>query len=381
MVDHFSAWRGAIALYLVAAAVLLLPWPFGAHPDWAYNWEGYTAWRWATYWEAPNGPSPAILAPTDGLMTDSGQGPLIGLPIAIGVAIGGVTIDSMRIPIALLSAAAVPVFWFLGRRLFGTAAATMAALLLATSPVFLVYGRTATLVGVSVLPLLLSTLALLRVLDADPTAGWRWHREGALIASLVLGIYAYAPVRLVWPLSVAILGIAALTNPARRAVLLRTSLLCLAVVPMATIVVEALTSHRSGPIGAATGYFHARGEQLLAMSGDPTAAGQYVRSGEGPDAQGGNRTPAHRPERGRSGEIALDRDTGPVAVDYWNESGRFWPWFLLPFAIVGALVLRRLQMAVGTTARSGRFRSSSRRERAGIAVEQQSHQIARILAI
>ena len=75
MVDDFSAWRGTIALYLVAAAVLLLPWPFGAHPDWAYNWEGYTAWHWATYWEAPGGPSPAILAPTDGLMTDSGKAP------------------------------------------------------------------------------------------------------------------------------------------------------------------------------------------------------------------------------------------------------------------------------------------------------------------
>ena len=166
---------------------------------------------------------------------------MIGLPIALGVAIGGVTIDSMRIPIALLAAAAVPVFWLLGRRLVGPAAATMAALLLATSPVFLLYGRPR--------PWLASPCCRscsLRWLCSEcstPTP----RRAGAGIAKVPrshpsLGIYAYAPVRLVWPLAVAILGFAALTNPARRAVLLRTSLLCLAVVPMATVVVEALTS-------------------------------------------------------------------------------------------------------------------------------------------
>ncbi|MGH2614330.1 MAG: hypothetical protein ACRDJC_03755, partial [Thermomicrobiales bacterium] len=41
-------WPALVAFYLLAVAALLLPWPFGAHPDWAYNWEGYTAWRWTT---------------------------------------------------------------------------------------------------------------------------------------------------------------------------------------------------------------------------------------------------------------------------------------------------------------------------------------------
>ena len=50
-------WPALTALYLLAAGALLMPWPFGAHPDWAYNWEGYTAWRWATYWEPPTGPT------------------------------------------------------------------------------------------------------------------------------------------------------------------------------------------------------------------------------------------------------------------------------------------------------------------------------------
>ena len=56
-------WPALIGLYLLAAAALLLPWPFGAHPAWVYNWEGYTAWRWETYWEAPVGPVVQIWAP------------------------------------------------------------------------------------------------------------------------------------------------------------------------------------------------------------------------------------------------------------------------------------------------------------------------------
>ena len=33
--------------------------------------------------------------------------------------------------------------------------------------------------------------------------------------------------------------------------------------------------------------------------------------------------------------LLLDRDTLPVPSDYWSERGRFWPWFLLPFAGIG----------------------------------------------
>ena len=35
--------------------------------------------------------------------------------------------------------------------------------------------------------------------------------------------------------------------------------------------------------------------------------------------------------------LLLDRDTGPPPVDYWNERGRFWPWFFLPFAVIAAV--------------------------------------------
>ena len=308
-------WPALTALYLLAAAALLMPWPFGAHPDWAYNWEGYTAWRWATYWEPPTGPTFEIWAPTDGLMTDSGQGPLVGLPVAIGIALAGVGLEAMRVPVALLAAVSVPVLWLLGRRIFGPGPATLAALLLATSPVFLLYGRTATLVGASLPPLLLSALALVRVLDAGADDGWRWRREGLLAGSLLLGIYAYAPVRLLWPLAIGLLALAAIRNRARRGVLLRAALLCALVVPAATMALEALTAPEPDPLAAAMSYFHARGEQLVAMSGDPAAASEYLRNERRGRKRLGRRRAAGGAERGRPRQA-------PARPRYGTAAGR-----------------------------------------------------------
>ena len=233
-----------LALYALALLAILAPTPFGSHPPWAYNWEGYAAWRWETFWTAPAGPTLQILAPTDGLMTDSGQGPLIGLPVALGVALSGFDLHAMRVPVEVLAALSVPLLWLLGRRVVGTGPGTLAALLLAVSPAFLFYGRTATLVGASLVPLLLSALALARVLEPGLPHRWLWRREGALAASMLLGIYAYAPVRLVWPLALVAVGLAAWRNRARRGVLLRCLLLSLLIVPVAVLALSG-SHHRS----------------------------------------------------------------------------------------------------------------------------------------
>ena len=159
----------------------------------------------------------------------------------------------MRVPVSLLAAVAVPLLWLLGRRVVGTGPATLAALLLATSPVFLFYGRTATLVGVSLVPLLLMTLVLVRVLQAEPDDGWRWSREGLLAVVLTLGIYAYAPVRLLWPLTVILLALAAISNPARRGVLLLTASVCALVVPLSVMAIEQVTAPAPDPISRGGG--------------------------------------------------------------------------------------------------------------------------------
>jgi 4-amino-4-deoxy-L-arabinose transferase-like glycosyltransferase len=331
-------WSTLIALYVFAAVCLLAPWPFGAHPAWAYNWEGYTAWRWATYWEPPTGPALEIWVPSDGLMTDSGQGPLVGLPVSLGVAIMGFNVAAMRLPVALLAATAAPLLWLVGRRTIGESAATLAALLLAISPAFLLYARTATLVGVSLVPLLLTALALARVLDAEPGEGWRWRRDGALAGSLLLGIYAYAPVRLLWPLVIVLLGIAAWRDSPRRGVLLRTLVLCMVIVPAALMVLARLTTADQNVVTAAVGYFHARGEQLVAMRDDPAAAELYLRDASSSEEDGWQAALRLVGQNGSDlARLLLDRDTAPVATDYWNEHGRFWPWFLAPFGLIGAV--------------------------------------------
>jgi dolichyl-phosphate-mannose-protein mannosyltransferase len=334
---HRTVFISAV-LYALALVLLVLPVPFGQHPAWAYNWEGYTAWRWLTFWGAPE-LTLGILAPGDGLMTDSGQGPLLGIPLTISILLNGFTLEALRLPAMLMSALAPPLLWLCGKRMIGPAPALLAAGMLAISPGFLFYGRTATLVGVSLLPLLLTVLALLRVLDAPSSAGWRWTREGELVASMLLGLFAYAPVRLLWPMTVVILAVAAVRSPARRRVYLLTSVGCLLVVPAAVMAQEALTMPEPEPVAAALGYFHARGEQITAMSDDPSDAGQYVRDSAPEDEDGSVLDAASGLVVQNARDLGLllrDVGTRPVPTDYWNESGRLWPGFYLPFAIVGA---------------------------------------------
>jgi hypothetical protein len=102
---------------------------------------------------------------------------------------------------------------------------------------------------------------------------------------------------------------------------------------------ERLVAPEGNSIAAAVGYFHARGEHLVAMGGDPGEVVQYLR-----DADSGEVSPWDAVRQLVSQNAAdltrllLDRGTAPVPTDYWNPSGRLWPWFLLPFAVVGAVL-------------------------------------------
>jgi hypothetical protein len=78
------------------------------------------------------------------------------------------------------------------------------------------------------------------------------------------------------------------------------------------------------------------------MSADPAAASEYLRAG-GAVASGWDAAARLVGQNAADlGRLLLDRDTGPPPVDYWNERGRFWPWFCLPFAVIGGIsTLRR----------------------------------------
>ncbi|MGH2559297.1 MAG: hypothetical protein ACRDJH_09550, partial [Thermomicrobiales bacterium] len=219
-------WRAVVVpvgFTLLAFALVLCR--LGGHPGFAYNWEAYTAWRFFPFWEHP---STVVFDLTDGLMTDSGFSPVVALPAWAGFAIGGVGLTSLRVPIAVIAALAVPLTWLVGTRFADSAVSTiepgqtspkgtrsaptrvvavvelvpvMAAVLLALSPAYLVYARTATVAGISLTPALLTIYALVRVLQ-NPR---RWQWLAALQVLLVLNSYAYAVIRFLWLIALVLL--------------------------------------------------------------------------------------------------------------------------------------------------------------------------------
>ena len=300
-------WLWFAALWLVAAAPLLAR--LGAVPPFPYNWEAYTGWHLLDDWVDQPPDLARVLALTDGLMTDSGQGPLVGVPAWLGVHVGGVGLWSLRAPVALVAALAVPLLWLAGRRLLPERTALLAALLLAAAAPFLFYGRTATLVGISLVPELLALLALVGTLAAtDAKTGWRWL--AVLQLALLAGEYAYAPVRLLWPVSAAALAATATALPVG-------------------LVAIGWATGSADPATAATGYFNARGEQLLASG----FVDDEVLSALAPESDG-SAVAVSGPELvarlvGRNGSVLAsllaDRDTRPIVTDHWNEQGRLWP--------------------------------------------------------
>lgn len=331
------AWDGPavpVTLYLLALVPLLVR--LGSHPGFPYNWETYTA-RDVLVFVA--NPSPSVFHLTDGVMTDSGLSPLMAGPIWLGFKLFGVSLLAMRLPIALLAALAVPLTWLVGRRLAGPGIGTLGAALLALSPVFLLYGRTATLVGISLVPALATIYALVRVLKRP--RGWRWLF--VLQALLVLGAYCYTPVRFLWPLSLLLLGGELLWRRGERRWFLVAIVVTALVLPLAITGAYRYIGYngwdKDDP--AIVSYYSAHGEQLANLHDDPESIQRYVRNAK----PGGSATSLAgelmRQNAVDLGRLLTDRRTLPAITDYWNPHGRLYPWFLVPFFVIGSLVTLR----------------------------------------
>lgn len=329
-------WAVPTGLYLLAAALCLVQ--LGKHLPFAYNWESYTARDLFRFWDAPGG---GIFTLTNGLMTDSGRSPLVAFPAWLGLTAGGVSLTALRFPLALCSALAVPMLWFTGRRMAGPGPAALAAVLLALSPAFLLYARTATVVGPSGGLALATVLVLLRVVE-QPRA-WRWLLLLQLL--FVVDSYAYAPIRFLWPLGMVLLGWELLLRRGERQSRLCALLVTVVVLPVTIVLLDGRPGWQ--PWTAVEAYYHGRGEQVLALSSHPTDYLTYLTLS--PEEQA-------RVASGSSLEIArrlvaknimdslnllLDRKTLPVVTDYWNPHGRLLPAALLPCFLLGLLVVGR----------------------------------------
>jgi 4-amino-4-deoxy-L-arabinose transferase-like glycosyltransferase len=318
-------------LYALATFLLLIR--LGEHPAHAYNWEAYTAYGLFDFWDRPTF---GIFRATGGLITDSSFSPLVILPGWLAFALGGVGLLQLRIATALIAAGAVPLLWWTGRHFVGTSSATLAALLLALSPVYLLYGRTATLVGLSLVPALATIEALRRVLHQPGERRWLL----ALQAALACGVYCYAPVRFLWPVALAFLAYEATRRPADWPAL-RRALLVTLVVPWLAISVASLRD----PATALVLYFEGRGEHLLGLSADPALYGFYLRPDPAiPDPgppQGNRLVLGARLLAQNIGDLAkllLDRNTRPALTDPNSPRGRLYPAFLAPFLALGLLI-------------------------------------------
>lgn len=311
-------WLIGLLLYLGAATLLLanLAW----HPPVFFNWEEYSAWGIFAFLDTPQ---LAHFAPTDGLMTNSGHSPFVVGPVLLGWHFWGVgSLLGFRLPIALLAATAVPLCWRLGRRLIGGRPALLAAVFLLLSPVYLLYARTATLVGLSLVPALATAWLLLRVLDRPTVA-----RVALLQVAFIANGFGYAPIRFLWLIALAALTLECLLRSGlwRR---LAPALLATALTLPAWL--WGLAAWEARARGETTRpilklvlkqYYNGRGEHILVEAdrlpalGDLTA---YV---------GRNLADSLR--------LFFDLGTSSVITDFWNTHGRLQPAVLVLPCLVG----------------------------------------------
>jgi 4-amino-4-deoxy-L-arabinose transferase-like glycosyltransferase len=314
-------------LYLVSAGLLLLR--IGDHPAFTYNWENSTAYGLFAFAHAP---TPDVFKLSQGLMTDSGESPLVVLPAWLGFLLGGVSLAALRAPVALLAALAVPLTWAIGRRAVGPVPAALGAVLLALSPVFLLYSRTATTVGISLVPVLAGVYALLRVLKSP--GDWRW--TAALVGALLAVGYGYAPARFLWLIAVALLVLEAFLRCDRRE---RRALL-VAAGATTLLVAGAITAldfeHHHDPVLSVGYYYAGRGEQMANLLFDTADFAHTVRGIKGdppPTAELAGQLLTKNVFD--MANLLLDRETQPALLDYWNPHGRLYPAVLVPFLLLG----------------------------------------------
>lgn len=330
-------WRGyaldaatASSLYLLA--VVLLVFRIDRHPPYLYNWESHTAWGLLTRNERSTS---ALFAVDRGLMTESGQSPAVIGPIEVATALGLEGLTAMRVPLALLAGVAVPLLWIVGRRLAGHRAALLAALLLALSPVYLLYGRTATTVGISLVPALLTVYVLSRML----TGSWSWRSIVALQVLLACSAYVYAPIRFLWPISIVLLLIGIRFRPDQSRRYAYAAGITFVTLPVVLAVVFLVTAPDATPRGTAeavAGYYDARGEHVIWLSTSTQRYAPYL--GESVAADGSAVELAGRLMTRNAGDylrLMLDHDTRPAITDHWNSRGSLYPAFLVPLFLIG----------------------------------------------
>ncbi len=235
----------------------------------------------------------------------------------------------------------MPLLWLVGRRLAGVRAATLAAPFLALTPSYLLYARTATLVGLSVTFALATALLLYHVLQRPGS----WWALAGLQLFLCINTYGYAPLRFLWPLSLALLGWELLRRWREWRWFLLALLVTVIVLPtllVATRPLSAIAPDQRGLVKALELYYNAGGEQIQRMNHGANMYEPFLRDMPTRDEDGSYQ--ASKLELAQRllsqnaadfGNLLLDRGTLPALTDYWTPEGRLYTMILVPFFLLG----------------------------------------------
>ena len=334
-----SKWPAVtIFIALYAVAVVVLAWRLEDHPEYPYNWESYTLRGLIDFQQDPTSD---IFRLNNGLMTDSGRSAVVVLPAWLGFELEGRSLLGLRLPIVLISALVVPLTWLLGRRVYSNTAGLTAAALVLTSQVFLFYGRTGTIVGMSLAPALIGYLVLWRCLA--PSRHWLTWLVG-LQGVLILCSYFYAPIRFLWLIAIVLFVVEWLLRAGERRRFLISLLLTATTLPAVAVILQ------PGPIltpdEALIEYYHGRGEQIFYLNEHPERYVPFLQPESEAERerleQESTSDLAWRLVRSNATDLAnllIDRNTKPAITDFYQPSGRLYPKVLVPFFLAGMALL------------------------------------------
>ncbi|MCL5107700.1 MAG: glycosyltransferase family 39 protein [Chloroflexi bacterium] len=329
----------ALPLLLYTGSVVILSLALAGQPPFLYNWEEYTVWKLMPGLADPARALLASLRLNDGLMTNSGETPVVLAPLLLLTSLFGPDLLTLRVfPVAFTSLA-VPLVYLVGLEVYDRQTALLAAAFTATSACFALYARTATNVGISLVPALLTLWLWLR-----------WQRRPSPEIAFLLGLlfvaeaYFYATTRFLVLLAVPLVAVT-LWRQRPASALTQAGLVFL------PLVLFLAWQRPAAPpvLGSLLSYYNGRGEQIVTMyaqagdagavAGAPPSLAAWLPESVDPRLKATLALLAGNAEHMTN--LFLSYDTTSSFTDFWNSKGRLYHPFLMPFFLAGlALALR-----------------------------------------
>jgi hypothetical protein len=322
-------------IFFIAFASLLLFININKHPQTLYNWETYTlsrTYQVETYIHASQLSTYSQF--TDGLMTDSAYSPFVGLPIRKLIHVFGLHLWSIRLfPVVIGILTAVVSFLFI-RMIFSVPIAFLSTFFLVSSQAYLLYSRTATNVGISLFPFIL-TLTIIYKIWNNPLI-YRYYLY--LIGMLFINSYFYTPIRFLVPFSFFIIAIKSLTLiitflkvPKNKKYHIKFGVIGAFFIVVASITTLFFTTSINNPSSlekVITHYYNARGEHMLVKLQEEKNKPEPLKTNFVEYIKSNTITWI---------KLYANIETRPTITDYWNSHGQIIHMFLVPFFLLGLL--------------------------------------------